>query len=398
MDTITKDKVLQRMADLIFESRSEILDANRMDIASANPLDLALFDRLKIDEKKIEGMIHSLNDTLRLDDPVGKEKYRYTHPQGMEIINRTAPFGNILIIYESRPDVTIEATALAFKAGSKILLKGGKEARLSNLLLVKLWHRALSKCGLEASYVQYLDYTREQTNELLRSSDKKIDLVVPRGGDALIQMVKSLSSAPVLVSGRGNNFIYVHKDADPAMAIDIILNSKLHKISVCNATDKVLINTQLQGYVDFIKNLSKALIAEDCELWADGTIQEAIPDLNIHIDTDETILYEEFLAKKIMFSLVENIDEAIEKINKYSGGHTAVIITADKSEAIHFMEKIDAASVIHNASSRYTDGGQFGLGAELAISTDKLHHRGPLGLEQLVTNKWYVYGDGQIRK
>lgn len=398
MDTITKDKVLQRMADLIFESRSEILDANRMDIASANPLDLALFDRLKIDEKKIEGMIHSLNDTLRLDDPVGKEKYRYTHPQGMEIINRTAPFGNILIIYESRPDVTIEATALAFKAGSKILLKGGKEARLSNLLLVKLWHRALSECGLEASYVQYLDYTREQTNELLRSSDKKIDLVVPRGGDALIQMVKSLSSAPVLVSGRGNNFIYVHKDADPAMAIDIILNSKLHKISVCNATDKVLINTQLQGYVDFIKNLSKALIAEDCELWADGTIQEAIPDLNIHIDTDETILYEEFLAKKIMFSLVENIDEAIEKINKYSGGHTAVIITADKSEAIHFMEKIDAASVIHNASSRYTDGGQFGLGAELAISTDKLHHRGPLGLEQLVTNKWYVYGDGQIRK
>jgi len=386
------------MSDLILVSKADLLEANERDVSLADSSDLALFDRLKIDDKKILGMIQSLNDTISLDDPIGKEKYRYVHPQGMDIVNRTAPFGTILIIYESRPDVTVEAAALAFKAGSKILLKGGKEARFSNLFLVKLWHQALTESGLDVALVQYLDYTRDQTNDLLRSSDKKIDLVVPRGGEALIQMVKSLSSAPVLVSGRGNNFIYVHSDADTAMAIDIILNSKLNKISVCNATDKVLINTHLEGYKNFIKNLSRALILQECELWGDKTLQEFIPDLGIHIDTDEPILYEEFLAKKLMFSLVNDLEEAIEKINKYSGGHTAVIITENKSTSTNFMENIDAASVIHNASSRYTDGGQFGLGAELAISTDKLHHRGPLGLEQLVTNKWYVYGDGQTRK
>lgn len=398
MVTELKNKVLRSMADLTALFKSDLFQANAIDLSQADSTDLALYDRLKIDEKKVQGMIQSLNDTIRLDDPVGKEKYRYTHPQGMEIINRTAPFGTILIIYESRPDVTVEAAALAFKAGSKILLKGGKEARLSNLFLVSLWHQALAANGLDTSMIQYLDYTREQTNQLLKSSDQKIDLVVPRGGEALIQMVKSLSTAPVLVSGRGNNFIYVHQDADTAMAIEIILNSKLHKISVCNATDKVLINTHLEGYSDFIKKLSQALIHEECELWGDGTLRDTIPGLPIQIDTEDAILYEEFLAKKIMFSLVDNMDAAIEKINTYSGGHTAVIITADTSIANHFMENIDAASVIHNASSRYTDGGQFGLGAELAISTDKLHHRGPLGLEQLVTNKWYVYGDGQVRK
>ena len=393
-----KNKVLRSMADLIALSKSDLSQANAIDLSQADSTDLALYDRLKIDEKKVQGMIQSLNDTTRLDDPVGKEKYRYTHPQGLEIINRTAPFGTILIIYESRPDVTVEAAALAFKAGSKILLKGGKEARLSNLFLVSLWHQSLSANGLDTSIIQYLDYTREQTNHLLKSSDQKIDLVVPRGGEALIQMVKSLSTAPVLVSGRGNNFIYVHQDADKDMAIEIILNSKLHKISVCNATDKVLINTHMEGYNDFIKKLSQALLHEECELWGDGTIQAAIHGMNIHIDTEDAILYEEFLAKKIMFSLVDDMKAAMEKINTYSGGHTAVIITEDKSIADHFMENIDAASVIHNASSRYTDGGQFGLGAELAISTDKLHHRGPLGLDQLVTNKWYVYGNGQVRK
>lgn len=395
MKSELKNKVLEHMANLLEQNRLALKEVNKMDMLSADPADLAMYDRLKIDDQKIDSMIQSLQETVKQEDPVGKEKYSFQHPQGMNIVNRTAPFGTILIIYESRPDVTIEAAAIAFKAGNRILLKGGKEARQSNLLLVDYWHQSLQKTGLDLMGIQYLDYTREQTTELLRSSHHKIDLVVPRGGDALIAMVKSLSSAPVLVSGRGNNFIYVHEDADVQKAKSIILNSKLHKISVCNATDKVLINKNLPECKSFILSIAHSLIESGCELWGDASLNQWVN--KIHIAKDDQIMYEEFLAKKILFALVETSNDAIDTINRYSGGHTAVIITEDTAAAGQFMEKVDAASVIHNASSRYTDGGQFGLGAELAISTDKLHHRGPLGLDHLVTNKWYVYGNGQIR-
>lgn len=342
-------------------------------------------------------MIQSLKETIEQPDPVGREKYQYTHPQGMQIYNRTAPFGTILIIYESRPDVTIEAAALAFKAGNKILLKGGKEAKNSNLWLVDLWHKALALEGLDTTYIQYLDYSREQTLDLLKNSEQNIDLIVPRGGDQLIHLVKTNSSAPVLVSGRGNNFIYIHDQADPAKALDIVVNSKLHKISVCNATDKVLIDQNHPDLKQITETLVAALHASEVEILGDTSLASQKDQLKIGITKDESIWYEEFLAKKILVAEIDNLDQAIQKINQYSGRHTAVIVTEDQHAATRFMEEIDAASVIHNASSRYTDGGQFGLGAELAISTDKLHHRGPLGLNQLVTNKWYVYGNGQVR-
>lgn len=385
------------MVWLLENNQEALLKANSMDLQSADPSDLTIYDRLKIDGKKTKAMVQSLEDTMDQPDPVGQDKYHYRHPQGMEIYNRTSPFGTILIIYESRPDVTIEAAALAFKAGNKILLKGGKEARNSNLVLVGLWQEALAQYGIDQSYIQYLDYSREQTLELLQSSAHQIDLVVPRGGDALIALVKKHSSAPVLVSGRGNNFIYVHAQADPAKAIEIILNSKLNKISVCNAADKVLIDLNLPDREQLTDKIIKTLHASRVEILADQSLSGRREELNIEIIADDTIWYEEFLAKKILFAEIENLDKAIEKINRYSGRHTAVIITEDIPSATRFMEEIDAASVIHNASSRYTDGGQFGLGAELAISTDKLHHRGPLGLNQLVTNKWFVYGNGQVR-
>jgi glutamate-5-semialdehyde dehydrogenase len=397
MTTEIKNSVLARMASLLTAHKAELMAANEADLSSAPKDDPTIIDRLKIDDKKIEGMIQSLNDTISKPDPIGVTRYEYQHPQGMRIVNRTAPFGTILIIYESRPDVTIEAAALAFKAGNTILLKGGKEARRSNLLLVKYWHQALVENKLDTDLIQYLDYTRDQTTALLQSSSTHIDLVVPRGGDALIDMVKSLSSAPVLVSGRGNNFIYVHAQADLQKALDIIVNSKLHKISVCNAADKVLFDRSIPTLIPFIHSVYDIMKKSGVELVGDESVTQTVPDLNINIDASEQILYEEFLAKKIMFGIVHDAEEAIQKINKYSGGHTAVIITRDKAVADQFMESVDAASVIHNASSRYTDGGQFGLGAELAISTDKLHHRGPLGLDHLVTNKWYVYGDGQVR-
>ena len=386
------------MADLLTRHRVEILEANHQDLAAAGQEDPTIIDRLKIDDHKIDGMIQSLTETISKPDPIGISRYQYLHPQGMQIINRSAPFGTILIIYESRPEVTIEAAALAFKAGNTILLKGGKEARRSNLLLVQYWHQALEMHHMSNSLIQYLDYTREQTTALLKSPHTKIDLVVPRGGDALIDMVRSLSTAPVLVSGRGNNFIFVHAHADLNKASEIIFNSKLHKISVCNAADKILFDRHIPGLTAFIHATHQILMASGVEVIGDESIRQAVPDLDIQINTDESVLYEEFLAKKIMLCIVQDLDKAIYKINRYSGGHTAVILTEDLVTAHRFMDQIDAASVIHNASSRYTDGGQFGLGAELAISTDKLHHRGPLGLDHLVTNKWYVYGDGQIRE
>lgn len=398
MDVSIKNEVLAAMIRLVERNRAGLLEANQLDLESGNRDDLTLFDRLKIDDQKIGAMIQSLEETMALTDPVGIEKYHYHHPQGMEIYNRSAPFGTILIIYESRPDVTVEAAALAFKAGNKILLKGGKEARNSNLFLVSLWQRALAECGLDSSFILYLDYSREQTFDLLKSSAGKIDLVVPRGGDQLIEMVKAHASAPVLVSGRGNNFIYVHDQADPSMALGLILNSKLQKISVCNAADKVLIDRHLPQMDDFCEQLAAALIHEEVSILADQSLEGLRSSYSVEIADQEKLWYEEFLARRIMLGTVRDLDEAIQKINKYSGGHTAVIITGDPEAAARFMEAVDAASVIHNASSRFTDGGQFGLGAELAISTDKLHHRGPLGLNQLVTNKWYVYGKGQIRK
>jgi glutamate-5-semialdehyde dehydrogenase len=397
MTTETKNTVLGYMAKLLEHHRSDLKRANQTDVLAAPKDDPTILDRLGMNDKMIDSMIQSLTDTISKSDPIGVERYQYHHPQGMTIVNRTAPFGTILIIYESRPDVTVEAAALAFKAGNRILLKGGHEARNSNLLLVSYWHQALSEFNIDINLIHYLDYSRAQTTELLKSSSSKIDLVVPRGGDALIDMVKSQSTAPVLVSGRGNNFIYIHDQADLFNALEIIINSKLHKISVCNATDKILFDQNISGLSKFVHSTYDILKKSGVEIIGDDSIKRHIPDLDIHIDTSESILYEEFLSKKIMFSIVSTADEAINKINKYSGGHTAVILTRDSEVANHFMEAVDVASVIHNASSRYTDGGQFGLGAELAISTDKLHHRGPLGLDHLVTNKWYVYGDGQIR-
>ncbi len=385
------------MSSLLKDNQDTLLKANALDLQTADQSDLTIYDRLKIDEKKIDGMIQSLKETIDQPDPVGQEKYHYHHPQGMEIYNRTAPFGTILIIYESRPDVTIEAAALAFKAGNKILLKGGKEARNSNIFLVELWRQALVHFGIDPGYIQYLDYSREQTMDLLQSSEKQVDLVVPRGGDQLIALVKKHSSAPVLVSGRGNNFIYIHAQADPVKAMEIILNSKLHKISVCNAADKILIDRNLPDSARFAEQIIAALQSFDVEIVGEQALAEKMEHLNFKIIRDEAIWYEEFLAKKILFAETDGLEQAIQKINHYSGHHTAVIITEEEQAASRFMEEVDAASVIHNASSRYTDGGQFGLGAELAISTDKLHHRGPLGLNQLVTNKWFVYGNGQVR-
>ena len=327
-------------------------------------------------------------------DPVGKELYNFTHENGLKMINKTAPFGTVLIIYESRPDVTVEAGGIAFKSGNKILLKGGKESLNSNLKIVELWHKALAENNISTNWVEYLNYNRTETQAFLEHPTQKVDLIVPRGGEKLIAFVKQHATCPVIVSGRGNNFVYVDTEADVEMALSVILNAKASKISACNALDKVLVNTNLINKESFVKTLIHKLLEHKVEILGDNEISKFE---NVAAFEDEAIWYEEFLDYKIVLGSVKNIDEAISKINTYGGGHSAVILTENKETAQYFMESVDSAAVYQNASTRFTDGGQFGLGGELAISTDKLHHRGPMGLQHLVTNKWYVYGNGQIR-
>lgn len=395
MYTELKNNVLKSLARLLDENKQNIIEANRRDIADCPKDDLVIFDRLKVDEAKVGKMIASVESVINAPDPVGKLIYSKTREDGLKIENRTVPFGTILIIYEARPDVSIEAAIIALKAGNKILLKGGKEARNTNLCLAGLWQKALEETGADAGFVKYLDISREETQKLIEGEAEKFDVVIPRGGETLIDFVLKNSKAPVIVSGRGNNFAYVDAEADFEMALEIILNGK-SRLSVCNALDKVLIDAQLPGLEEKINRIVDALRSKSIEVFGESSVHAV--NSSAELFGDEETWFEEFLSAKMVVAVVSGFDEAIEKINKYSGGHSAVIITENPAAAARFMQEADCAAVYHNASVRFTDGGEFGLGAEIAISTQKLHFRGPLGAEHLLTNKWFVYGDGQIRK
>lgn len=389
-----RSEVLRYLADLLERHRNYIIDANQSDISTVKGEDPALIDRLKADGKKIDEMKMALLNTAMQDDPDGKVLYEYTNSEGLLFRNVTVPFGTILIIYESRPDVTIEATAMAFKSGNKIILKGGKEARNTNLYLVNLWKDALTKFGYDHEIVKYLDYTRTEIQEFISSKNEVVDLIIPRGGDALIQFVLQHAVAPVIVSGRGNNFVYVHSKADIQMAVNVIANGK-SRISVCNATDKVLIDKNIDDVNGFVYSIMEKLHQMGIQVYGDNSLLGFSDKLMI--DAEEAVMYEEFLSPKILLSIAEDVDDAILKINKYSGGHSATIVTMDKEIAQRFMNETDCAAVYHNASTRFTDGGQVGFGGEMAISTQKLHFRGPVGMAQLVTNKWMIYGNGHTR-
>ena len=395
LTTEKKNSVLAAMVDIIADSRNDILEANQKDLDAFQREDRALYDRLVVNDAKIDGMIDAIETVKGQVDPIGQVRSSGTLDNGLRIENRTAPFGTILIIYESRPDVTIEAAVLAFKANNKILLKGGKEAIHTNRVLVDCWHRALEKNGLSADWIQLITLDREATREFLKNPQEPIDLIVPRGGENLISFVKEHAQCAVLVSGRGNNFAYISPDADWEKSLPVIINAKTDKISACNALDKILVDANTPQLSEKLQLLGKVLREHDVEIVAEDEILHLVDGATSI--SDESVWYEEFLAPKICFGLIDSLESAIAKINKYSGGHSAVILTDDRQKADTFMEQVDSAAVYHNASTRFTDGGAMGVGAELAISTDKLHHRGPLGLEQLVTNKYYVYGNGQTR-
>lgn len=394
MNTELKNNILKSLARLLAEHKQNIIEANARDLATCPKDDAVIFDRLKVDEAKVDKMIASVKSVIDAPDPVGQIISSYVRENGLKIENRTAPFGTILIIYEARPDVSIEAAVIALKAGNKILLKGGKEARNTNLCLAELWQKALEENAGHADFVKYLDISREETQKLIRGEAEKFDVVIPRGGETLIDFVLKNSKAPVIVSGRGNNFAYIDAEADFEMAVDIVLNGK-QRLSVCNALDKVLIDEKLPGLEEKLDRLIKALLNQSLTVFGDSSayyVNKAVTPFS-----GEEIWYEEFLSAKIVVAVVSGIDKAIETINQYSGGHSAIVITKNHRTAERFLNEVDCAAVYHNASTRFTDGGEFGLGAEIAISTQKLHFRGPLGAEHLLTNKWFVFGDGQIR-
>jgi glutamate-5-semialdehyde dehydrogenase len=389
-----RNAVLNTMAKLLEQERATIKTINQQDLANYSGDDLAMEKRLLVDDAKIDGMILSLQQLFGQEDPVGQVRFNFKHENGLKIYNKTAAFGTILIIYESRPDVTVEAGGIAFKSGNKILLKGGKESLQSNLKIVSLWHQALEENNVSTDWVEYLNFNREETQAFLEKPTQKVDLIVPRGGENLIVFVKKHATCPVIVSGRGNNFVYVNAAADLNKALDIIINGKTSNISVCNALDKVLIDTNIENWEVFAKKIVTELQQKNVTVLGDESISKVA---NVPKIESDLIWHEEFLDYKIVIGTTNSNKEAIDKINKYCGGHSASIITENEVTAQEFMENVDTAAVYQNASTRFTDGGQFGLGGELAISTDKLHQRGPIGLQHLVTNKWYIYGNGQIR-
>ena len=389
----TRNAVLLTMARLLNKERQAIININKKDLDAYKGDDISMFDRLKADDKKVDEMIAAAKHLASQEDPVGVERFSFKHDNGMQVYNKTASFGTILIIYESRPDVTVEAAGIAFKSGNKILLKGGKESLNSNLKIVALWHEALKQHNAATDWVEYLQFNRTETQAFLEKPTQKVDLIVPRGGERLIAFVKKHATCPVIISGRGNNFVYVEKEADLEIAIDVILNGK-SKISACNAVDKVLIDANLSNKEVFINKLISKLKEAKIKVLGDETVAK---NHQLEQISSNEVWYEEFLDYKIVIGEIASNADAITMINTYAGGHSSAIITKEINTAKVFMENVDTAVVYHNASTRFTDGGQLGLGGELAISTDKLHQRGPIGLQHLVTNKWYVHGNGQIR-
>lgn len=395
LETTVKNNVLESMTKILDTNRAQLLAANKKDLDAFQKEDQAMYDRLILNDQKIDGMITAINEVKAQEDPVNRIISDKKLANGLVVTNKTVPFGTIMIIYESRPDVTVEAAVLAFKSNNKILLKGGKEAIFSNKILVDFWHKALLENKVASDYIKLLQMDRAETQSFLKNPTEQLDLVVPRGGERLIDFVKEHAKCAVLISGRGNNFLYIDEHADWDKTLAVIIDAKTAKISACNALDKILINKNIPNYEEKLAALQTILKERNVTILVDNEIHKVLNEEALI--TENTIWREEFLALKCCIGAVNQLEEAIDMINTHSGGHSASIMTTKDTIAADFMQQVDCAAVYRNASTRFTDGGQLGVGAELAISTDKLHHRGPLGLKKLVTNKYYIYGEGHVR-
>lgn len=401
LDTNTKNQTLLTVADFLVKEQNFILDANKIDIENGkkNHMPEGLLDRLLLTETRIAQMAEGLRQVAALDDPIGEVLGMKKRPNGLMIGQKHVPLGVVGIIYEARPNVTADAFALCFKTGNVVILKGGSDAIHSNIAIVETIRKALAKESIPEQAISLIEDTSRETAAVFMKMNEYVDVLIPRGGAGLIKAVVNQATIPVIETGTGNCHIFVDETADFNMAIDIIMNAKTQRIGVCNACESLVLHEKIADA--FLPKLMKRLAEKEVEVHGDEKVMQIADGCvkkELLVPATEEDWGREYLDYKISAKVVSSVDEAIAHINKYNTGHSEAIITNNYSNAEKFLNEIDAACVYVNASTRFTDGFEFGFGAEIGISTQKLHARGPMGLIALTSTKYIIYGNGQIRK
>ena len=393
--TDQKNQVLAAVADHLVESTDKLLEANAADVTNAkqNHMPEGLVDRLMLSPERIEGMAEGLRQLVALEDPIGEVTGMKKRPNGLLIGQKRVPLGVVGIIYEARPNVTADAFGLCFKTGNVVILKGGSDAIHSNEAIVDCIRESLKACGITENAIQLIADTSRETAAEFMKMNEYVDVLIPRGGKGLIKAVVNQSTIPVIETGTGNCHIYVDESADLDMAVNIILNAKTQRVGVCNACESLLVHANVKEKL--LPVLAQKLKEKHVEMRADKEAHELMPG---SVDATEEDWGTEYLDYILSIKVVYSVDEAIAHINRYNTGHSEAIITNDYTNAQKFLDEVDAAAVYVNASTRFTDGFEFGYGAEIGISTQKLHARGPMGLLALTTTKYIIYGNGQIRR
>jgi glutamate-5-semialdehyde dehydrogenase len=389
-----KEQWLRHSAKLLVERSAAVVEANRLDLDAAPGygLSAAQIDRLRLTPARIADIARALDEVALLPDPVGEIISSCVRPNGLDVQKVRVPLGVIFFIYESRPNVTADAAALCVKSGNAVILRGGKEALHSSQAIVKLLAEVAADCGLPADAVQLIATTdREAVGHLLRMPEY-IDLAIPRGGEGLIRRVTAEARMPVIKHFTGNCHVYLDRTADPEMAERLVVNAKCQRMGVCNAAESLLVHAEVAA--NLLPRVAQALVARGVEIRGDEATRRLVPEARPATDDDYRA---EYLGPIISAKVVVSLDEAIAHINAYGSHHTDAIVTRDLDAARRFVQEIDSSAVMVNASTRFNDGGEFGLGAEIGISTDKFHARGPCGLKELTSYKWVVYGTGQVR-
>ena len=393
--TDQKNQVLAAVADHLVEATDKLLEANAADVTNAkqNHMPEGLVDRLMLSPERIEGMAEGLRQLVALEDPIGEVTGMKKRPNGLLIGQKRVPLGVVGIIYEARPNVTADAFGLCFKTGNVVILKGGSDAIHSNEAIVDCIRESLKTCGITENAIQLIADTSRETAAEFMKMNEYVDVLIPRGGKGLIKAVVNQSTIPVIETGTGNCHIYVDESADLDMAVNIILNAKTQRVGVCNACESLLVHANVKEKL--LPVLAQKLKEKHVEMRADKEAHELMPG---SVDATEEDWGTEYLDYILSIKVVYSVDEAIAHINRYNTGHSEAIITNDYTNAQKFLDEVDAAAVYVNASTRFTDGFEFGYGAEIGISTQKLHARGPMGLLALTTTKYIIYGNGQIRQ
>ncbi|KMQ50466.1 Gamma-glutamyl phosphate reductase [Chitinispirillum alkaliphilum] len=388
------NRALITMAKLVSDQKNWLKDENSKDLKAGaeKGLSSAMLDRLTLSDKTLDSIIKSLHEVAGLSTSVGKTSDERVRPNGLKIYKTRVPIGVIGIIYESRPNVTVDAAAICLKSMNAVILRGGSEAFHSNTALAALFSKALEQEGLPSSAVQLVPTIDRSAIEFLLHREEEIDLIIPRGGEGLIRMVVEKSRIPVIKHYKGICHVYISEHADMEKAVNIAVNAKVHRPGVCNAMETLLLDSSLE--TENRRKILFALREKNVTIIGDEEAQLLDPSIQKATDQDWS---EEYLDLRLAVKTVNGLDDAIQHINKYGSHHTDSIVTESKEEAKKFLKLVDSSSVIHNASTRFADGGEYGMGCEIGISTDKLHSRGPMGIEDLTTYKWVVEGDGQVR-